>query len=46
MKRLPVAGLLDGLVRGEGAATQSACPLVASVALKSNDTECFPGAIG
>ena len=40
----PAAGLLT-LVRGV-AAKQGACPLVASVGLNSNDTECFPGAMG
>ena len=40
----PAAGLLT-LVRGV-AAKQRACPLVASVGLNSNDTECFPGAMG
>jgi len=45
MKRLPIAGLLLALVRGV-AATQSGGPLVAFVALDSNDAECFPYAIG
>ena len=45
MKRPRVAGLLIALVRGV-AATQSARALVASVARKSNDAECFPGPIG